>query len=70
MTLRVALELSSWMKLAMDRLQAILVNVSVVLSRGDAGVAKHFLNRAEVSPSRKQMGRKTVPETMWTDFAR
>ena len=59
--------LSPWMKLLVHFLQARLVNVRVDLSRGDAGVSKHFLHLPQVGSADQHVRGKTVTQRVGAD---
>ena len=50
------------MKLAVDLLQPLLINVSVNLGRRDVGVPQHFLDYPKISAIIQQMGSEAVPQ--------
>ena len=56
------------MELAMNRLQAISVNVCVDLGRRDAGMAEHFLHGAQIGSSGQKMCGEAVSEGVWADL--
>jgi len=43
-----------------DRLQALAVDVGVMLGRSDIGMAQQFLDGAQIGAARQQMGGETV----------
>jgi hypothetical protein len=47
--------------------KSVFIYVGVDLCRADAGVAKKFLNDAQVGPTRKQMGGKGVAKKVRVD---
>ena len=53
------------MKLSMDGLEPLLIDVRVNLRGRNIGMAEHFLNDAEIGAVAKQMRRETVPKQMW-----
>src|SRR6185437_15296572 len=60
-------QLSSRMEFAVNRLEAILIDVRVDLSGGDVAVAKQFLHDAQVGSAANQMRGKAVPEGVRAD---
>jgi hypothetical protein len=50
-----------------DLFEAGLVDVGVDLSGGDAGVAEHLLDLAQVGSAHEQVGCETVPQRVRTD---
>lgn len=55
------------MELRVDFFQPALVDVSVDLGRGDAGVAEHFLDVTQVGATGQHVRGKTVPQRVRTD---
>jgi hypothetical protein len=47
--------------------KSVFIYVGVDLCRADAGVAKKFLNDAQVGPTRKQVGGKGVAKKVGVD---
>lgn len=41
--------------------------VSIYLSSGDVAVAQHSLYAAQICAVHQQIGRKTMPERVWSD---
>lgn len=56
--------LSSWMKRAMNRLQAVLVDVSVDLGGCNVCMSKHELDSSQIGTVCQEMGGKRVTEHM------
>ncbi len=56
------------MKAAMDLFQPRLIDVSVNLRSGEAGMAQHFLNRTQVGAVGEQVCRKGMAQEMRPDF--
>jgi len=54
--------LCPWMKLPVDFFEPCLIDVSVDLRRGDAGVAEKLLNLAEVGSAGEQVGGEAMAE--------
>ena len=55
------------MEAAVDSLQPAGIDVRVTLRRGDARVAEHLLDMAEIDPTSNEMGRETVAEGVGAD---
>ena len=55
------------MEAAMDALEPAGIDVRVTLRRGNARVAEHLLNVAEIDPSGDEVGRETVAEGVGAD---
>ena len=55
------------MEAIVDFLQSRLIDVRVDLRRGNAGMAEHFLDLAQVGSAGEQMGRETVSHRVGTD---
>jgi len=52
------------MELSMDGFESLLIDVGVNLGRGNIGVAKHFLDNAQIGAVAKQVRGEAVPEQM------
>ena len=50
------------MKLSMDGLEPLLVDMCVNLRSRNIGVAEHFLNDPQIGAIAKQVGREAMPE--------
>ena len=56
------------MKLLVDRLEAVAIDVGVVLRRADVGVAEQFLHRAQVGAAGEQVRGEAVPQRVRADL--
>jgi hypothetical protein len=55
------------MELSMDGFEALLIDMGVNLGRRDIGVAKHFLDDAQIGAVAEQMGGETVTQQVRID---
>ena len=53
--------LRAWMKLAMHRLEALLIDMGIDLCRRNVGVAQHLLNDSKIRAVAEQMRCEAVP---------
>ena len=54
--------LGAWMKLPMDGLQSLLIDVRVNLRRRNVGMAEHLLNDPKVCAIAEEVRRETVAQ--------
>ena len=56
------------MKLAMDRLKPVAIDVCVMLGRANIGMAQQLLHGTQVGAAGQEVRRKTVAQGMRADF--
>lgn len=60
--------LFSWMCFHIHISDLMDIHIHINLSRGNVGMPHHFLDAFQICPVLEQMGRKGMPESMWSNI--